>query len=59
MDHMLDIDPQQLIMKRLQTLKILKGDRTVDTNTEFVSIALAFMFEEIRYVLCGTKIDRV
>lgn len=40
--------------------KVLKSkDSTEDTTTELVNNAAAFLFEEIRYELCGTEIDRV
>lgn len=39
------------------TLK--KNDGNNDTTTSLVNNAIAFLFEEIRYELCGTEIDRV
>ena len=39
------------------TLK--KQDGSDDTTTNLINNAIAFLFEEIRYELCGTEIDRV
>lgn len=40
--------------------KIKKQDGTTDdTTTNLINNAIAFLFEEIRYELCGTEIDRV
>lgn len=40
--------------------KIKKQDgATDDTTTDLVNNAIAFLFDEIRYELCGTEIDRV
>lgn len=39
------------------TLK--KQDESDDTTTSLVNNVIAFLFEEIRYELCGTEIDRV
>lgn len=40
--------------------KVVKtADNTDDTTTDLVNNAAAFLFDEIRYELCGTEIDRV
>lgn len=39
--------------------KIVKSNNSEDTTTELVNNAAAFLFEEIRYELCGSEIDRV
>lgn len=40
--------------------KIVKSaDNADDTTTELVNNAMSFLFDEIRYELCGTEIDRV
>lgn len=39
--------------------KILKTDNSNDTTTDLINNAMAFLFDEIRYELCGTEIDRV
>src|SRR5204862_5391121 len=42
--------------------KIKKQDGatvTDDTTSDLVTNAMGFLFEEIRYELCGTEIDRV
>lgn len=39
--------------------KILKSDGKSDETTKFINNCMAFLFDEIRYELCGTEIDRV
>jgi len=39
--------------------KILKADGTDDTTTKLVNNAIAFLFDEIRYELCGSELDRI
>ncbi|KAG8255970.1 hypothetical protein J6590_108351 [Homalodisca vitripennis] len=40
--------------------KIIKAaDNSDDITTELVNNAMSFLFDEIRYELCGTEIDRV
>ena len=40
--------------------KIVKSaDNSNDTTTQLVNNAMAFLFDEIRYELCGTEVDRV
>lgn len=38
---------------------IKKDDNAADTTTTLINNAMAFLFDEIRYELCGVEIDRV
>lgn len=44
----------------LVTGKIIKSDdKKDDTTTELISNCIAFLFDEIRYEICGTEVDRI
>lgn len=40
--------------------KIIKSaDKSDDTTTELISNCIAFLFDEIRYEICGAEVDRI
>lgn len=40
--------------------KVIKSaDNTDDTTTDLITNAMSFLFDEIRYEICGTEVDRV
>lgn len=50
---------KSFLMVEGKVMKVVNGVKTDDTTTSLVNNFPAFLFDEIRYELCGTEIDRV